>query len=138
MGDLGSFRSFIVKFLLQRGNIFIIDLSILDGVCCGKSPIDGSPYFSCAPICLLYLNNKKQLVPIAIQLGQKPGSGTPIWTPEDSESDWMLAKIYFRNAESNVQLVSCELYICKNSWVSLGVDQRRKSLIKFNVVSNLF
>jgi len=46
------------------------------------------------------------MVPIAIQLGQESGPGTPIWTPEDSESDWMLAKMYFRNAESNVQLVS--------------------------------
>ena len=83
---------------------------MLEGVCCGKSPFDGCPYYSCAPLCLLYLNNKKQLVPIAIQLGQKPGPETPIWTPEDSESDWLLAKIYFRNAESNVQLVSsCQI-----------------------------
>lgn len=32
----------------------------------------------CAPIALLYRNNKDQLVPVAIQLFQEPGSDNPV------------------------------------------------------------
>jgi len=91
---------------LQNGNVYIIDLDVLDGIRCGKNPFNHSVYFSCAPICLLYLNSRKDLVPIAIQLWQQPSESNPVWTPCDGECDWLLAKIFFRNAEINQQLVS--------------------------------
>ncbi|XP_078490221.1 polyunsaturated fatty acid 5-lipoxygenase-like [Ciona intestinalis] len=95
---------------IKNGNIYIIDLEMLDGMPCGRSPINQTAYFSCAPICLLYVNSKKNLVPIAIQLWQQPGANNPIWTPSDSDCDWMIAKIYFRNAEANVQLLIGKLF----------------------------
>uniref|UniRef100_H2YSA1 Lipoxygenase domain-containing protein n=1 Tax=Ciona savignyi TaxID=51511 RepID=H2YSA1_CIOSA len=93
------------KIPITNGYVYIIDLEVLEGMPCGRSPVNQSAYFGCAPMCLLYLNCKKNLVPIAIQLWQQPGVNNPIWTPDDSDCDWMLAKIYFRNAEANVQLI---------------------------------
>ena len=60
---------FYIAFLKTKvGHVYICNLKIMDGITC-------KPGLYCtAPICLLYVNNKKQLlVPIAIQLNQKPG-----------------------------------------------------------------
>ena len=55
--------------------------------------LDGLPsregYFSGAPLCLLYVNGNDQLVPIAIQLKQKPGEDNPIFLPTDGYVDWV-------------------------------------------------
>ncbi len=48
----------------QAGHVYICDLKIMEGL-----PTRSGQY-SCAPICLLYVNSSKQLVPIAIQLRQ--------------------------------------------------------------------
>uniref|UniRef100_A0A8B9LJ21 Arachidonate 15-lipoxygenase type B n=1 Tax=Astyanax mexicanus TaxID=7994 RepID=A0A8B9LJ21_ASTMX len=42
---------------------------------------------------------EKTLKPIAIQLLQKPDKNNPIFLPTDSQWDWLLAKIFVRNAE---------------------------------------
>ena len=36
---------------------------------------------------------------ISVQLMQKPGTENPIFLPTDLEHDWLLAKIFVRNAE---------------------------------------
>ena len=62
-------------------------------------------YFSGVPLCLLYVNGNDQLVPIAIQLKQKPGEDNPIFLPTDGRNDWLLAKIYYQCAHLQVARV---------------------------------
>ena len=70
--------------------------------------MDGLPckedYFCAAPLCLLYVNACKQLVPIAIQLKRQPAEDNPIFLPTDNRVDWLLAKMYFSNASAQVRL----------------------------------
>ena len=80
--------------------MYICDLStIMDGLPCREG------YYCAAPICLLYVNLAKQLVPIAIQLKKTPGADNPIFLPTDNWFDWVLAKIYFRNADAQVKIL---------------------------------
>ena len=74
--------------------------------------MDGLPlkagYYSSAPLCLLYVNKAKQLVPIAIQLKQEPGSNNPIFLPSDNWADWTLAKMYYQCAHAQVHNNICK------------------------------
>ncbi|XP_078283985.1 polyunsaturated fatty acid 5-lipoxygenase-like isoform X2 [Rhinoraja longicauda] len=88
----------------QKGNIYLVDYEMLDGI--KANPVAGHEYLA-APMCLLYANPMNELLPIAIQITQHPGPECPIFLPSDSECDWCLAKIWVRNADSQVhQLVS--------------------------------
>ena len=66
-------------------------------------------YYNVAPICLLYVKKNKKLVPIAIQLKQGVSEedkkvGNPIFLPSDNWIDWILAKMYYQSAHSQVWL----------------------------------
>lgn len=67
--------SFFLFFFppLQQGNIFIVDYELLDGVDANKTDPCTIQYLA-APICLLYKNLEKKIVPIAIQVGLLSGS----------------------------------------------------------------
>ncbi|KAM3861097.1 hydroperoxide isomerase ALOXE3-like [Diretmus argenteus] len=82
---------------LAKGNIFICDYKKMEGL--PTKCIDGNPVPLSAALCLLYMSPEKKLMPIAIQLGQQPSEKNPIFLPSDSESDWLLAKIFVRNAD---------------------------------------
>ncbi|KAK6324689.1 hypothetical protein J4Q44_G00040310, partial [Coregonus suidteri] len=82
---------------IQKGNIFLVDYKRLHGVT--ANVINGKQQFLAAPLCLLYMTPEEKLMPIAIQLKQKPGEDNPIFLPTDSEYDWLLAKIFVRNAD---------------------------------------
>ena len=63
--------------------------------------------YCAAPICLLYVNGDNQLIPIAIQLKQKPSEDyNPIFLPSDHRIDWLLAKIYYQSANLQVHEIS--------------------------------
>jgi hypothetical protein len=67
--------------------------------------------YCAAPLALFYVNKLGYLMPIAIQINQKPGPENPIWTPsEPNEHDWMLAKLWVAVAESNYHQVYIMLY----------------------------
>ena len=53
---------------------------------------------------LFPVNAKGDFLPIAIQL--VPGDRDYLFTPADSKDDWLLAKMYFRTAESSLHEVS--------------------------------
>uniref|UniRef100_A0A4W5QI33 Lipoxygenase domain-containing protein n=1 Tax=Hucho hucho TaxID=62062 RepID=A0A4W5QI33_9TELE len=82
---------------IQKGNIFLVDYKRLHGVT--ANVIHGKQHFLAAPLCLLYMTPEDKLIPIAIQLKQEPGDDNPIFLPTDSEYDWLLAKIFVRNAD---------------------------------------
>nr|KAG5690903.1 hypothetical protein BaRGS_003394 [Batillaria attramentaria] len=54
-----------------------------------------------SPIALFYVNNKEQLMPIAIQLFQDPGADNPVFFPSDDPYTWLLAKMWYNVGESN-------------------------------------
>ncbi|XP_039603059.1 polyunsaturated fatty acid lipoxygenase ALOX8-like isoform X2 [Polypterus senegalus] len=90
---------------IKKGNIFLVDYKLLDGI--KANVINRDQQYLPAPICLLYKNTNNQMLPIAIQLMQRPGPENPVFLPSDPEHDWMLAKMYTRSADfSYHQLVS--------------------------------
>jgi len=82
-----------------EGRLFVVDYSILDDIEAGAS--FGWRKWLCAPIALFALTvDRRKLMPVAIQCGQKPDATTPIFTPSDGMA-WQLAKTTFQVAESN-------------------------------------
>ena len=98
-------RGMTLEQEIDAGHIFIIDYKILQGISTGQ--YNDQKVNLASPICLLYirtnLKKEEQLVPIAIQLGQTPGKDCPIWTPNDKPLDWLLAKMWFKNADLHIQ-----------------------------------
>ena len=58
-------------------------------------------------MCLFQVTKEKEFKPIAIQLGQN--SDDAIWTPKDDPYDWMLAKMWFKNADVQVHQMKVHL-----------------------------
>jgi hypothetical protein len=88
---------------LAARRVFLLDFEILNGIpMFRKVDEDGVEERRWAPTarCLLYLDDTRQLRPIAIQLGRDP-ERDPVFTPNDSEYDWLVAKIYLRCSEGN-------------------------------------
>ncbi|XP_022255736.1 allene oxide synthase-lipoxygenase protein-like isoform X1 [Limulus polyphemus] len=81
------------KALLQK-RLFIVDLKILKDVACKDARM------LTAPIALFFLNDRKELMPIAIQLFQDKGPDNPVFLPSDPEYTWLLAKIFYNNADA--------------------------------------
>ncbi|XP_007547504.2 hydroperoxide isomerase ALOXE3-like isoform X5 [Poecilia formosa] len=82
---------------MEKGNIFLCDQKIMDGIPARKK--DGNPMYATAGLCLFYMNPEQKLVPIAIQLHQQPSEQNPIFLPSDLETDWLLAKLFFRSSD---------------------------------------
>lgn len=88
---------------LAAKRIFLLDFEILQDIpMFRKSGKDGVEERWAPPSrCLLYLDDTRQLRPIAIQLGRDPAQD-PVFTPNDSAHDWLAAKIFVRCSEGNV------------------------------------
>ena len=107
-------RGLTLEEEMEQGNIYIINLAVLKDISTGHFPFGSSSAKGrklelAVPICLLYNGSDDKLRPIAIQLGQEPGPKFPIWTPKDEENDWLLAKIWFRNADYQIHQMRCHL-----------------------------
>ncbi|KAL7889444.1 hypothetical protein AOLI_G00017020 [Acnodon oligacanthus] len=83
----------------MKGKLFLCDYARLDGIV--GNVIDGNQQYLTAPLCLLFSNPQGKLLPITIQLKQKPEENNHIFLPTDSKYDWLLAKLFVRNAEFN-------------------------------------
>ncbi|KAM6973013.1 polyunsaturated fatty acid lipoxygenase ALOX15B-like [Aplochiton taeniatus] len=82
---------------IKKGNIFLMDYHRLDGV--AAAVVNKKQQYLASPLVLLYKTPEDKLLPIAIQLKQKPGDLNPIFLPSDSQYDWLLAKTFVRSAE---------------------------------------
>ncbi|XP_043539450.1 polyunsaturated fatty acid 5-lipoxygenase-like isoform X2 [Chiloscyllium plagiosum] len=98
-----SLRGSTLEEEIKKGNIYIVDYKVLDGV--PANVIKGVPQYIAAPICLLYQDPENRLMPIAIQLHQVPGCDNPIFLPTDPENVWLLAKIWVRSSEFQVHQI---------------------------------
>ncbi|XP_051757626.1 hydroperoxide isomerase ALOXE3-like [Ctenopharyngodon idella] len=92
---------------MKKGNVFLSDYNMLDGLV--GNVVNGRKQYLTAPLVLLYCNPHGMMLPIAIQLKQKPSKDNPIFLPTDSKTDWKLAKIFVRNAEFGVHAVDFHL-----------------------------
>ncbi|XP_022800953.1 allene oxide synthase-lipoxygenase protein-like [Stylophora pistillata] len=88
---------------MKAGHVYIVDYKVLEGI-----PTREGTYLA-QPLGLFYVNTSGDLVPIAIQFLQQPSDTNPIWTPSDSQYDWLLAKMWLRHADTLVQQVNTHL-----------------------------
>uniref|UniRef100_A0A673A8P5 Hydroperoxide isomerase ALOXE3-like n=1 Tax=Sphaeramia orbicularis TaxID=375764 RepID=A0A673A8P5_9TELE len=86
-----------LKKEIEKGNIFLYDQKMMDGI--PPRLHNDEPLHVTPGLCLLYLNKDNKLMPIAIQLQQQPSETNPIFLPSDSETDWLLAKMFIKNAD---------------------------------------
>jgi arachidonate 5-lipoxygenase len=81
---------------LSDRRIFIVDYEILEN-CPTRPDIQ-----ICEPMALFFLRNDGSLVPIAIQLRQVPSDDNPVFLPTDPPYTWIMAKMWFNNADACV------------------------------------
>ncbi|XP_029464989.1 arachidonate 5-lipoxygenase [Rhinatrema bivittatum] len=94
-------RNLTLEEEIQKGNIFIVDYALLDGITANATDPCTIQYLA-APICLLYKNLENKIIPIAIQINQQPGPDNPIFLPSDAKYDWLLAKIWVRSCDFHI------------------------------------
>ena len=84
--------------------LYILDYKIFKNVLTAELSDQLGKYIL-APLCLLYVNDKQQLVPIAIQLQQNisHNSALRVLTPKDSPDDWLAAKTAITCADISYQ-----------------------------------
>ncbi|XP_016534718.1 arachidonate 12-lipoxygenase, 12R-type-like [Poecilia formosa] len=92
---------------IKKGNIFLCDYKQMDGV--KTNTINDEKQYLMAPLVLLHKTPDDKLMPIAIQLKQKPAEDNPIFLPSDSEHDWLMAKIFVRSADFNEHQLNVHL-----------------------------
>ena len=87
----------------------MVDYKILEDIPhFGENDPNGKRRYTSASMGLFYARNNGDLVPIAIQLHQEPSDTNPIWTPKDSKYDWIYAKMWLRNADTQWHQVKAE------------------------------
>ena len=89
----------------------MVDYKILEDIPhYGQDREDLERRYMCASFGLFYVKGSGDLVPIAIQLHQQPSPDNPIWTPNDSDLDWIYAKFWLRNADTQYHQVTIHMF----------------------------
>ena len=85
----------------------MVDFEILEDIPhYGQNDEELERRYTCAALGLFYVRGSGDIVPIAIQFHQEPSETNPIWTPNDLELDWIYAKMWLRNADTQWHQVS--------------------------------
>jgi arachidonate 5-lipoxygenase len=74
-------------------------------------------------------------MPLAIQLHANQKTENPVWTPKDAPNDWLLAKMFFNNANGQVCLVDKLIFLLK---FDSQIQQVTEHLLKCHLVSEPF
>lgn len=83
---------------LSEGRIYMIDYTI--GMLDLIDKINGQEdRFQYAPRCVLYLNDQKYLVPVAIELILPDSEAKQVYTPKDTLTEWTCAKAHFNSVD---------------------------------------
>ena len=84
--------------------MYLTDYKILENI--PRYDVEDDKRYVTEPLGLFYVKKNGDLVPIAIQIFQQPSETNPIWTPNDSEYDWLFAKMWLRTADTQIHQVS--------------------------------
>ena len=102
---------------IEKNMIYIVDLQVLEGVQCKDDKE------LCCPLALFYAKRTGELLPIAIQLFQQPAEDNPVFLPSDPTYTWMLAKMYYNNADAAVHQACTHLgfthLVCETICISV-------------------
>ncbi|XP_072029207.1 polyunsaturated fatty acid lipoxygenase ALOX15B-like [Amphiura filiformis] len=83
---------------VEKKKLFMVDYTtILRRIICQNGTI-------ASPVALFYVNEEDDLMPVAIQLFKNKGPAgpdNPVFFPDDNKYTWMLAKIWFNNADAS-------------------------------------
>jgi hypothetical protein len=89
-------NDFTLASAFANHRLYLVDYQLFDQII-NSGQEDQLGKYGYAPLCLLYVNDKQQLVPCAIQLkqhvGQDENESNPIWTPRSSSQEWLAAKM---------------------------------------------
>ncbi|KAJ8030541.1 Arachidonate 15-lipoxygenase B [Holothuria leucospilota] len=83
-----------IQEAIDARKLYYIDYKILENLPCPDNRVVP------APIALFFVNGQGKLMPVAIQLFQKPAEENPVFLPSDDENVWLLAKMWFNNADA--------------------------------------
>ncbi|XP_072014561.1 allene oxide synthase-lipoxygenase protein-like [Amphiura filiformis] len=91
---------------IANKKLFMVDYTtILHNLICKNGMI-------ASPVALFYVNEEDDLMPVAIQLFKNKGPGgpdNPVFFPHDDKYSWMLAKMWFNNADASYHQSSSHL-----------------------------
>ncbi|GAB6033440.1 hypothetical protein CHUAL_013326 [Chamberlinius hualienensis] len=79
---------------IKKKKLFIVDMKLLHELKCKENRV------MCTPIALFYLNKEQTFLPVAIQLFQNKAPDNPVFLPTDPPYTWLLAKMYYNNADA--------------------------------------
>ena len=77
----------------QAGHIYLVSYPELCKLVSSLNHLPQAACFVAAPMCMLYVRTDTELVPIAIQLAQKPGDHPMLFTPRDDQ--WVSTSGFF-------------------------------------------
>ena len=84
--------------------MYMVDYrEVFKGLPKNRRPLSGEELHSSKPVIIFYVNDSKNLVPVAIQLEE--GDPEKVFTPNDTKEDWMLAKMYAKTADVTIHEV---------------------------------
>lgn len=91
---------------LAARRMFLLDFGVLEGIPMYRAMEEDIEVRRWAPAgrALFFRRDDGHLRPVAIQLG-RDAARDPVFTPKDSPTDWLAAKIYMRCAEGNVHQI---------------------------------
>ncbi|KAH3880567.1 polyunsaturated fatty acid lipoxygenase ALOX8-like [Dreissena polymorpha] len=93
-------KPFLGKYTLDKAlkkrRLFVVDHAILE-----RCPTVLNTTV-CSPIALFYRDKRDRIVPIAIQLFQEKAEDNPVFLPSDDKYTWIIAKMWFNNADACV------------------------------------
>ncbi|KAK2554379.1 Allene oxide synthase-lipoxygenase protein [Acropora cervicornis] len=102
-----------LQVAIEHGRVYMTDFKILEDILhYGEKDEMLERRYACPAMGLFYVKGTGEIVPVAIQFFQEPSETNPIWTPNDSEMDWIFAKMWLRNADTQWHQMITHLLRC--------------------------